>query len=308
MRDQKLFFIVFLILQITNFSSAQVVGLKCKNFKKELATLSFPRKLKNKSDSLNFLNCIEKSISDTISENRFNNLIKITSQYEGRYTDELTDRALVKIFIRLINSKSSFIGISAINNIKKIDRKLFDSSAIRQIANAINDSSLYLKDILLLAGYLNDTVLSQKIRYIAINRKLSGAEYWAMKLSLARMGDRDAIESIKNKLNTVPLSSKVVESIYPDLIYTKQKLLYDIMVEKLFVDEELCESSNPDSDNMIVCGYRITELLAPNINDFPINVLPSGDLDTDDYSKALLIARDWFIKNQMQYSINYKSY
>lgn len=308
MRDQKLFFIVFLILQITNFSSAQVVGLKCKNFKKELATLSFPRKLKNKSDSLNFLNCIEKSISDTISENRFNNLIKITSQYEGRYTDELTDRALVKIYIRLINSKSSFIGISAINNIKKTDRKLFDSSAIRQIANAINDSSLYLKDILLLAGYLNDTVLSQKIRYIAINRKLSGAEYWAMKLSLARMGDRDAIESIKNKLNTVPLSSKVVESIYPDLIYTKQKLLYDIMVEKLFVDEELCESSNPDSDNMIVCGYRITELLAPNINDFPINVLPSGDLDTDDYSKALLIARDWFIKNQMQYSINYKSY
>jgi hypothetical protein len=308
MRDQKLFFIVFLILQITNFSSAQVVGLKCKNFKKELATLSFPRKLKNKSDSLNFLNCIEKSISDTISENRFNNLIKITSQYEGRYTDELTDRALVKIYIRLINSKSSFIGISAINNIKKIDRKLFDSSAIRQIANAINDSSLYLKDILLLAGYLNDTVLSQKIRYIAINRKLSGAEYWAMKLSLARMGDRDAIESIKNKLNTVPLSSKVVESIYPDLIYTKQKLLYDIMVEKLFVDEELCESSNPDSDNMIVCGYRITELLAPNINDFPINVLPSGDLDTDNYSKALLIARDWFIKNQMQYSINYKSY
>jgi hypothetical protein len=50
------------------------------------------------------------------------------------------------------------------------------------------------------------------------------------------------------------------------------------------------------------------EYLAPVISDFPFEVRTSGDIDTDNYEKALITAREWFLKKGNSYAIIDNSY
>jgi hypothetical protein len=83
--------------------------------------------------------------------------------------------------------------------------------------------------------------------------------------------------------------------VYPQIIIRNEYL-----VTVLNSDEKLCSSSNPGSDVSILCGYRVMEYLAPVVKGYPLKQLPSGDIDTNDYHKALLSARSWFAKKKYE--------
>ncbi|MGM0579812.1 MAG: hypothetical protein ACQETL_03980, partial [Bacteroidota bacterium] len=92
--------------------------------------------------------------------------------------------------------------------------------------------------------------------------------------------------------------------IYPTLAFTRQKAAVDVLVEQVFNDEQNCSSPDPDSNQKITCAYRILEIIAPIIQDFPIPVdEATGDLDTDDYEEALQQSREWLEANRIDYSI-----
>jgi len=121
---------------------------------------------------------------------------------------------------------------------------------------------------------------------------------WAALLSLARLGDPTALEDIMNRVRKLPLNDDLVYRIFPDLIFTRQQKPVDFVVSALQSDDRNCLSADTERETAIPCGYRIMEQLAPVIEGYPLSLLESGDLETNDYTVALKNVRQWFQKNK----------
>ena len=52
-------------------------------------------------------------------------------------------------------------------------------------------------------------------------------------------------------------------------------------------------SANADSEENILCGYRVLEYIAPVMIDFPLPVDEFGELEIDDYEAGLEEVRQW---------------
>ena len=95
-----------------------------------------------------------------------------------------------------------------------------------------------------------------------------------------------------------PLNDDVVYELLPDLVYTRQKDALDYLVAIIQSDEKRCQSADPEAEQNIRCGYRVLELLAPVIADFPLTLDESGDLAVSDYPQALEEARRWLTEHE----------
>lgn len=129
-----------------------------------------------------------------------------------------------------------------------------------------------------------------------LDKKANVELKWSMHLALARLGEQTDIDFIVRKASAIPYdySEDLLTMIVPQLIYTRQKPAIDVCVEMLQTDKCKCASANPTVDVKILCGYRIMEMLAPVIQDYPYKVSKAGMIEADDYEEALTIIREWF--------------
>jgi hypothetical protein len=159
----------------------------------------------------------------------------------------------------------------------------------------------HYEDLVLLAGIIGVGYDELHLQFLTAG--LPVKKKWNIALALARMGEKEALEYCIQKVKKAPVNSEIVGYVLPDLIYTRQKAAIDYCVELLYSDEKRCHSPNPDYSEAIPCAYRIIELLAPVIVDFPLEVDPAIGLESDDYPKTLQAVRDWFRTNK-EYRIN----
>jgi hypothetical protein len=90
-------------------------------------------------------------------------------------------------------------------------------------------------------------------------------------------------------------------SLYLILFSWSISLLLIFLLRTIMNDERNCSSPNPDSNASINCAYRILELVAPVIVDFPVDV--DEELLTNDYTESLVRVREWIVGNQDSYSL-----
>jgi hypothetical protein len=154
--------------------------------------------------------------------------------------------------------------------------------------------------LVLLAGYLN--IGREEVFRQYLTPELPVKRKWNLALALARMGDEKALNYCLEKVKKAPLDNSIVGYVFPDLLYTRQKAALDYCVEWVYSDEKHCRSANPDSPEAIPCAYRIIELLAPIIVDFPVKVDPAIGLESDNYPETLQLVRDW-LKAHPDYTI-----
>lgn len=155
------------------------------------------------------------------------------------------------------------------------------------------------------AGYLGITDQVQTINLQIQSGALKSKSYrWAALLALSRLGDEAAINQVMDRVTKLGINDDVVYEVLPGLAYTRHPKAVKYLVDALQSDAYQCESADPESVATIPCAYRIMELLAPIIKDFPLQVDGSGDINTKDYAKALRDARAWFSKNQSSYQID----
>ena len=210
----------------------------------------------------------------------------------------------IKNFIQKTNSSDSRISNLAAKCLKSYQKNYFDKTDIDSIGKILSKCPYAYKELVELAGYVGNNSFIKLIKEIYPNsRHFSRQEIWSTKKALARLGDIDALNYCINKVKSLKINDQVVDNVYPDLIYIHRKEAFNIIIQALNSDERLCTSLNPNADSQIPCGYRIMEMLAPELVDFPIKVLPSGDLDTKNYSKSLLAVRKWFAKKNDSYVI-----
>lgn len=164
----------------------------------------------------------------------------------------------------------------------------------KELINALlrNSQVPHRKRLIMLAGYVNAG--KEWMKRQSLQPDLSPNDRWFLNLALARLGDEAGIEFCLGALQPLELNNNLVEFGLPDIIYTRQKKLLNICIDYLNSDEPACLSADPDNETPLLCGYRILEMIAPVIIDFPVKVSAIGGLETTDYRQALLTARQWF--------------
>lgn len=257
-----------------------------------------------KSDTLTLFNCLNDIYLDSLQSDNLTQAIYFVKGISNNSPNQKIKKGAVKFLLKVSKSKYSGVSILSSKTLKAFPISCFDNSDIDSIAVLIERYPTVYKEIIELAGYLGNQSLHTKIKEVyQQNRNYTKPERWASYKVLARFGDKEALDYCINHVSKLPLNNQVIEALYPDLIYIHRKEAFDVLIKALNSNENLCSSNNPNSESKILCGYRIMELLALEIEYFPIKVLPSGDLDSKDYNKSLKKVRAWFAKNGNSYTI-----
>ena len=180
----------------------------------------------------------------------------------------------------------------------------FQPFALEQFNKQFNSKAWFSKELVLLAGFIGNDSCRVTLEELANSTLPSHRRLlWHVNLALARMGDNYAGKWCLSQIEFIGINDDVTNELLPGLIYTRQRRSFEFLITVLNSDDKLCSSNNPDSNEPMLCGYRVMEYLAPAIKNYPLKQLPSGDIETKDYHKALLTTREWFSKKNGTFEI-----
>jgi hypothetical protein len=161
----------------------------------------------------------------------------------------------------------------------------------------------YLNKLVQLTGFLGDTKDISLLQSLLVNQKLSAKDKWAVQLALARLGDMEMLNQVVARIKRLPVNDDVIYQAAPAMVYIRQQQSIDYLFEIIMSENNNCLSANPNSDENILCAYRVLEFVAPIIQNFPLKVDAGGDLDVDNYPAALSTARDWYQAHKDNYEL-----
>ena len=210
----------------------------------------------------------------------------------------------VILLIEACKDKDSGNSGAASLALTQFNRNDFSEEACDSLLNLLKTSPYYLERIIQLVGFIDPGGAKEYLRETFLNNpSINKKKQWAAHLALARMGESTSMHFCLGQIKTEPVNDNVVYYLFPDLLYTRQEAAIQFMLDEILTDEKKCFSSNPDSEAKIICAYRIMELIAPVISNFPLQVTGYGELEIDDYDLALKTVRDW-INSKPELQIN----
>ena len=194
---------------------------------------------------------------------------------------------------------------STLQSLQKFELHQFSNSNKNKIASYLFNDRIVSKKLVLFAGFLN---MEKTLIALSPKHQQDKSFLQHINLALVRAGDSEKTMILHRNLQKISPNDDFVYEVLPLLRYTKQIIIYDWLLNMILSDEKNCHPADAETAGNINCAYRIIEALAPNIIDFPIEIDKWGDLKTDNYPKALAVARDWIRENQGDYKINNQTY
>jgi hypothetical protein len=250
------------------------------------------------SDSKNELKLVNSAIgfvNDT-SEVVRTKAYYIIARIGQRTSDQTVQRLAVDKFVATLRSNDRVVVANAIESLKGFDSRSFSTSAKDSIVSLVKPESRNLDELLRLVGYLE--ILKSIPTIAALISTADLKLRWAGSLALSRMGDQSATNFLLTRVSNAKMNDGIVYDIVPDLVYTRNPEVFRFLESIIMSDAEDCQSANPDYESKILCGYRVMELIAPVIKDFPVKSDVTGELVTSDYKNALKKTRTWLSANK----------
>jgi hypothetical protein len=174
----------------------------------------------------------------------------------------------------------------------------FSKISIDSVKSLLQPTTKNVSKIILGIGSTNKSeFINPLIEFLQTNSKLGSQVKWSAHLALARLGEPNALAFILQRVQKLGINDDVVYDIFSDLVYTRQRQAFNYLIEVIKSDEKKCMSADPENPEPMNCGYRVLELIAPVIKDFPLKVDSSGDLEVKEYAVALRQVRKWLEKN-----------
>jgi len=183
--------------------------------------------------------------------------------------------------------------VIACEHLKDFSKNDFSDVSRERITELFRSSENYFPEFIRLIGFLEAQKNTSNLQSLSQPGNDTRIR-WASLLALSRMGDASATADILKRVKKAGVNDDVVYDIFPDLIYTRNKDVFAYLLEILNSDEKNCESADTERGGKIPCAYRVMEMLAPVIKDYPLTLDASGDIKTKDYAAALKTVRDWF--------------
>lgn len=232
--------------------------------------------------------------------------------YTGRIGLRTTEPAIKQDAVRLLVLKSAdkdeALANSAIGYLTRFTRRDFTKDACDSVRSILRKQPPSFNKLIRIAGFLD---LKDQIPFldsIFNSGKIPTKTQWNIQLTLARMGNAASAKYCLDLARVYPVDDNIIFYILPDLIYTRQKMVYDYLLEILYSDDPKCSSPNPYYSGTILCGYRVMEGLASIVNGFPLKTNSSGEIITNDYEKSLKVVRKWFNEHKTDYELNFDMY
>ena len=177
------------------------------------------------------------------------------------------------------------------------------------ISQKIKPGTPSLDKIVLLTGYLGITDLIYNYQQLLSEKGIYNKHVrMNMQFANARMGDTAAVGFILAHLKKLTITNNAVYDVFPLLAYTRQKVIFDFLLEEILNETKNCNSASPDKETPIICAFRVMEMVAPYIYDFPVKVDTSGELLTNNYNKTLTEVRSWITAHKADYKLNNDRY
>jgi hypothetical protein len=174
----------------------------------------------------------------------------------------------------------------------------FTEGTTDSLVTLLNHKPFFYERILRMAGFLNTDNLTEALNELKTSdSSLSVREQWSLELALARTGNRESIVNCMQKISEIPVNDASVAYLFPDLLYMRCPESLNFMLHEVLSDDKKCRSPNPDKEQPVICAFKIIELLAPVIEDFPVNLTAYGELDTENYDTTLVSVREWTMKH-----------
>jgi hypothetical protein len=290
--------ILVCVLITTSVSAQNTVGTLDKYFA-QVRTGKYPaipKSLSTTENSKATLAALPPYLIDTVAAVRAK--AYAITQFAGNNARQaaLRQDAVQKLMNGARDRNAGNAGI-ALNYLTGFQREDFTQPAKDTLTALLKRRAPQLDKIVRLVGYLELATTRDDLRAITQEPRASRADKWSATLALVRMGDSYAQENVMNRLRRMPVNDEVVYGIFPDLVYTRNKQFIDYLVGVLNSTDANCQSADAERPARIPCGYRVMEMLASVIADYPVKVDASGDVAADDYTAALQTVRDWFAKH-----------
>lgn len=269
--------------------------------KKGASTLSISEKLLT-FNNIDVLSEVEGFTADTSVDKRFAAYRLIDYLGHNVTSQDICKRALKQLIFGLSDRDGGIVGVN-LKSISSFNVNSFDAELKYMISELAKLKQPHYDMFIKLCGWLDTKDLIYNFRKMITEKSGDVRSRWAMRLAMARMGEADMVDYCLQRVKKIPVNDDVVYDLVPDILYTRQKLLFDYLLGIIESDEKNCSSPNPDSDVKLICAYRVMEQMAPYIDKFPIEVDASGDLKVKDYDKALIEVRGWIMDNRETYVI-----
>lgn len=261
--------------------------------------------LKFNNDDLLF--AISNAVNDTSMDKRLA-LYKLLN-FIGHETNKSSfkKQAIKQLINGLSDRDGGIIGLN-LQYITTFELKDFDTELKYKISEQSKTPQPHYEMFIKICGWLGNNDMVYEFRNMISEKKGDVKSRWAMRLAMARMGEPDMVDYCLGRIQKIPVGDDMVYEIVPDIIYTRQKVLFDYLLKVIESDAKNCSSPNPASNTKFICAFRIIEQLAPYIEDFPVSADTSGDLKEKNYDKALTDVRKWIIANRETYKIRESVY
>jgi hypothetical protein len=212
-------------------------------------------------------------------------------------------KRIVNLLIRGWQDKDKGIQRLVDNGLTRFHPQDFDRVAIDSVRSRVQKLPSNPGTLFKLVGYLQLQAVAPKIKSYVEEPALRPQDRWAGYIALARLGDQQAVDVILNRIRTFGVNDDAVYELFPDLIYTRSYRAIQYLEEVLFSNERNCGAPSAESRQKMTCAYRVMELLAPVIKDYPVTVSAGGGIATKNYPQALETTRAWFKQRKGTYEI-----
>jgi hypothetical protein len=190
----------------------------------------------------------------------------------------------------------------AIQQLENTDLADISPSDISAINTALSQEQIaYRNRFFLLAGWLGQLEALAAVPYEYRRTIRAGNDY---DLAMIRAGDPGRIERLQRLLREVEVNDDFVYQLAPKLLYTHRREVVDFFFDEILQDKSNCQVADTHSSGQINCAYRLLELVAPVIRNFPLQLGVSGDLNVADYPTALKTARAWIQEHRSDYLLS----
>lgn len=210
-------------------------------------------------------------------------------------------KAAVDILVDACRSEDPAVMGVALGYLRAFRTSDFTAPAKEHIRSFVTNGSPRLPELVRMAAFLQIDELRPQLWSLTAPQKPSAVR-WAALIGLARLGDGKAIAQMMKHVKGQPVNDDVVYNLFPDLVFSRAYEAIAYMVAVIHSDANNCQSADAEKEARIPCAYRVVEQLATVIEGFPVQLDTFGDINTDDYPRALGMVRQWLLR-QSEYKL-----
>ena len=243
---------------------------------------------------------------DTLSVKRFDYLYSI-SQVSASSSDKEIRQLAVDIFCRSMGA-NSVLTASSISHLQKIKQTDFTEASKSYLKTALDAATNNAGALAKVTAFACGNSCLQELQNALYKQDISKRDKKDIKLAQLRAGDTSNEQRLLQSAKEQVLNDNFVYNLIEDLTYTRNKAIFDHLLDLVLVDSKSCTSADNDNPEPMVCAYRLIEQVAPCIDNFPAKVNSYNELESTDYPALLKTVRAWIKENKSSYVLNLNNY